>query len=130
MKYARITAQHLGARAREYYVTPQDIVEAIPVIARAYDEPFGNDSAAPTYVCAKMAREDGIEVLLAGDGGDEIFGGNTRYAKQKLFEAYGRVPKALRRGLICPPSGQSKTPKVSSRRTASEGFTARRGRNL
>ena len=102
MKYARITAQHLGARAREYYVTPQDIVEAIPVIARAYDEPFGNDSAAPTYVCAKMAREDGIEVLLAGDGGDEIFGGNTRYAKQKVFEAYGHIPRPLRHGLIEP----------------------------
>ncbi len=102
MRYARITARHLGARAREYYVTPQDIVEAIPVIARTYDEPFGNDSAAPTYVCAKMAREDGIEVLLAGDGGDEIFGGNTRYAKQKVFEAYGHIPRPLRRGLIEP----------------------------
>ncbi len=102
MKYARITAQHLGARAHEYYVTPQDIVEAIPIIARAYDEPFGNDSAAPTYFCAKMAREDGVQVLLAGDGGDEVFGGNTRYAKQKVFEAYGRVPKALRRALIEP----------------------------
>jgi len=102
MKYARITAQHLGARAHEYYVTPRDIVEAIPIIARAYDEPFGNDSAAPTYFCAKMAREDGVQVLLAGDGGDEVFGGNTRYAKQKVFEAYGRVPKALRRALIEP----------------------------
>ena len=102
MKYARITAQHLGARAHEYYVTPGDIVEAIPIIARAYDEPFGNDSAAPTYFCAKMAREDGVQVLLAGDGGDEIFGGNTRYAKQKVFEAYGRIPNALRRGLIEP----------------------------
>ena len=102
MKYARITARHLGARAREYYVTPQDIVDAIPVIARAYDEPFGNDSAAPTYVCARLARQDGIDVLLAGDGGDEIFGGNTRYAKQKLFEAYFRIPGPLRRGLVEP----------------------------
>ena len=102
MKYARITARHLGARAHEYYVTPQDIVEAIPIIARAYDEPFGNDSAAPTYVCARMARADGVDVLLAGDGGDEIFGGNSRYAKQKLFEAYGAIPGTLRRCLIEP----------------------------
>jgi asparagine synthase (glutamine-hydrolysing) len=102
MKYARITARHLGARAHEYYVTPQDIADVIPIIARAYDEPFGNDSAAPAYFCARMAREDGIKVLLAGDGGDEIFGGNTRYAKQKIFEAYGRIPQPLRRGLIEP----------------------------
>ena len=102
MKFARIAAQRLGARAHEYYLTPDDVVEAIPIIARAYDEPFGNDSAVPTYFCAKMAREDGVQVLLAGDGGDEIFGGNTRYAKQKVFEAYGRIPMALRRALIEP----------------------------
>lgn len=102
MKFARIAAQRLGAHAHEYYLTPDDVVEAIPIIARAYDEPFGNDSAVPTYFCAKMAREDGVQVLLAGDGGDEIFGGNTRYAKQKVFEAYGRIPMALRRALIEP----------------------------
>lgn len=102
MNYARISARKYGAKAHEYYATPNDIVEAIPIIARAYDEPFGNDSAAPTYLCARMAREDGVDVMLAGDGGDELFGGNVRYAKQKVFEAYARVPGALRRGLIEP----------------------------
>ncbi|HEY9867858.1 MAG TPA: asparagine synthase C-terminal domain-containing protein, partial [Candidatus Obscuribacterales bacterium] len=102
MDYARITARHFGARAHEYYVTPQDVVDAIPLIAQHYDEPFGNDSAVPTYYCARLAREDGIEVMLAGDGGDEIFGGNVRYAKQKIFEYYGLIPQAVRRGLIEP----------------------------
>ncbi len=102
MAYARITARHFATSANEYYVKPQDVLEAIPLIARAYDEPFGNDSAVPTYFCAKMAREDGVRVMLAGDGGDEIFGGNARYAKQKLFEAYARLPAVLRRGVIEP----------------------------
>lgn len=102
MAYARITARHFAASAHEYYVTPQDVVDAIPIIAQAYDEPFGNESAVPTYFCARMARADGVRVMLAGDGGDEIFGGNARYARQKLFEAYGAVPQALRRGLIEP----------------------------
>ena len=39
---------------------------------------------------------------MAGDGGDELFGGNTRYVKQKVFEIYGGIPKALRRMLIEP----------------------------
>lgn len=102
MEYARITSRHFSTKAHEYYVTPQDVVDAIPVIAEAYDEPFGNDSAVPTYYCARMARADGVRVMLAGDGGDEIFGGNARYARQKLFEAYGAVPRVLRRGLIEP----------------------------
>jgi asparagine synthase (glutamine-hydrolysing) len=102
MEYARITARHFRTDAREYYVTPQDVVEAIPRIAQAYDEPFGNASAVPTYLCARMAREDGVLVMLAGDGGDEIFGGNARYATQRVFQAYRRFPGALRRGFIEP----------------------------
>ena len=102
MAYARIASRHFATLAHEYYVTPQDVLDAIPIIARAYDEPFGNESAVPTYFCAKLARADGIRVMLAGDGGDELFGGNARYAKQMLFEAYGNVPRAVRRGFIEP----------------------------
>jgi asparagine synthase (glutamine-hydrolysing) len=97
MAYARIAARHFGARPHEYYVTPDDVAAAMPLIAAAYDEPFGNASAVPTYHCARLARAAGIPVLLAGDGGDEIFGGNARYAKQKLFEPYLRLPAGLRR---------------------------------
>ena len=102
MEYARIAVKQFGTRAHEYYVTPDDVVAAIPLIAAAYDEPFGNASAVPTYFCALKAKEAGIDVMLAGDGGDEIFGGNTRYATQKVFEAYGYIPALLRHGLIEP----------------------------
>src|SRR5690606_12461662 len=97
LDYARITSRHFGTNPHEYYVTADDVVEAMPLIAAAYDEPFGNASAAPTYFCARMAREHGIEVVLAGDGGDEFFGGNERYAKQGVFEHYGRVPGIFRK---------------------------------
>jgi asparagine synthase (glutamine-hydrolysing) len=102
MEYARCAAEHYGSRRHEYYLKPADIVTAIPVIAREYDEPFGNESAVPTYFCAKTARDAGFERMLAGDGGDEIFGGNARYAKQKLFENYFHLPAAIRRGVIEP----------------------------
>ncbi len=102
MAYARIAARHFRSRAHEYYVTPGDVAEVIDLIANAYDEPFGNASAVPTYYCAKLAQADGRELLLAGDGGDELFGGNARYAKQKVFETYWRLPGILREGLIEP----------------------------
>jgi len=102
MDYARITSRHFGSRAHEYYVTPRDVADAIPLIAGSYDEPFGNASAVPTYCCARLARQDGKALLLAGDGGDEIFGGNARYAKQKVFEWYGALPSGMRRALIEP----------------------------
>jgi asparagine synthase (glutamine-hydrolysing) len=102
MEYARSAAERFHSRSHEYYLKPQDIVTAIPLIAREYDEPFGNSSAVPTYFCAKAAHDAGFNLMLAGDGGDEIFGGNTRYAKQKMFEAYLRLPAYLRQSLIEP----------------------------
>ena len=102
MEYARIAAKHFGLDMREYYLKPEDILSTIPIIAQHYDEPFANESAVPTYFCARMAHADGYRVMLAGDGGDELFGGNVRYAKQKVFEAYHALPGFLRTGLIEP----------------------------
>ena len=102
MEYARIAASHFGLAHHAYYVTPADVVGAIPHIADAYDQPFGNASAVPTYFCATLARQHGISLLLAGDGGDELFGGNTRYAKQRQFAYYDRIPRGLRQALLEP----------------------------
>ncbi|MDY0747259.1 asparagine synthase-related protein [Paucibacter sp. R3-3] len=96
MEYARIAAKAYGADHHEYYVTPADLVKAIPDVAAYYDQPFGNSSAVPAFYCASKARADGYTRLLAGDGGDELFGGNTRYAKESVFDIYYRVPAALR----------------------------------
>lgn len=101
MEYARIAARHFSTQHHEYYVTPQDVVAAIPLVAEAYDQPFGNASAVPTYYCARLAQENGVERMLGGDGGDELFGGNARYAKQHVFEWYGHIP-GLIRGILEP----------------------------
>jgi asparagine synthase (glutamine-hydrolysing) len=102
MAYARITAKRFNVKLHEYYVTPDDVTTSLPVIAEAYDEPFGNASALPAYDCARFAKDSGKRVLLAGDGGDEIFAGNARYAKQKVFELYRQVPRLLRTGVLEP----------------------------
>lgn len=102
MEYARIASKRFGTDHHEYYVTPDDVASAIPRIAAEYDQPFGNSSAVPTYYCAKLAKEDGIERLLGGDGGDELFGGNSRYAKQRVFSIYGDIPQIFRKTLIEP----------------------------
>ena len=104
MEFARIAAKHFKTEHHEYYVTPDDLVRSISAVAAHYDQPFGNSSALPSYYCAKKAREDGVSKLLAGDGGDELFGGNTRYAKQKVFGWYEGIPAGLRTGLLEPMS--------------------------
>lgn len=102
LHYARVASRHFGCQSFEYHLKPDDIVEAFPRIAAAYDEPFGNSSAVPTFFCAKLAADNGVTHLLAGDGGDELFGGNERYARQEVFDFYRRVPAWLRRGMLEP----------------------------
>lgn len=102
MAFARITAKHFGIHLNEYYVTPDDVVDALPIIATSYDEPFGNSSALPAYFCAKLAKDQGMVRLLGGDGGDELFAGNERYAKQGVFEAYQKIPAPLRNNMLEP----------------------------
>ena len=102
MEYARLAAGHFGCEHRELYVTPDDLVRDIPQVAAWYDQPFGNSSALPSFHCARLAHADGITRILAGDGGDELFGGNSRYATQRLFNTYQHVPGWLRHGLLDP----------------------------
>jgi asparagine synthase (glutamine-hydrolysing) len=102
MDYARTVARHFKVPHAHYYVTPQDIIDSLPRIVGGLDGPFGNASAIPTYFCARLAAEHGVPTLLAGDGGDEIFGGNTRYMTQLKFELYSHLPVGLRERVIEP----------------------------
>ncbi len=100
--FARITSNHFKTQHAEYIVTPSDVVDILPDIARAYDEPFGNSSVVPTYFCARLARDNGIGTLFGGDGGDEIFAGNVRYVTQQVFSIYDRIPGLFKKGFIEP----------------------------
>lgn len=93
--YARLAARHFGLKHREYCLRPSDVVDILPDLVRIFDEPFGNSSAIPATYCARMAKED-VSLLLAGDGGDELFAGNKRYAEQKILGFYHKVPGLLR----------------------------------
>lgn len=102
LHYARIAAQAFNAENYEYFVTPQDTYGALPILVNAFDEPFANASAIPTYFCARMSHEQDVKTLYAGDGGDELFAGNERYSFQHLFSYYDKVPRWLQQSLVEP----------------------------
>jgi asparagine synthase (glutamine-hydrolysing) len=102
LEYARITARAFHTDHHEYLVTAADCVAALPEMIRYFDEPYGNSSAIPTYFCARLAAQNGVNVLLAGDGGDELFAGNERYLSDRIFAAYAKTPRLLRKGLVEP----------------------------
>jgi asparagine synthase (glutamine-hydrolysing) len=100
--YARIAARAFSSEHHEYFVTAKDTYDVIPLLIDSFDEPFANASAIPTYFCAKLARENGVDVLYAGDGGDELFAGNERYASQRPFDYYYLIPRWIRDGFVQP----------------------------
>ncbi|NHO64679.1 asparagine synthase [Aestuariicella hydrocarbonica] len=98
-EFALITARHFDTDHSTHYLEPDYISDNFSLVATSFDEPFGNSSALAAYYCASEAKKSGITTLLAGDGGDEFFAGNSRYAKQKLFYPFEQSPGWLKQTL-------------------------------
>ena len=75
--FAREIAKKYGCEHHEQIVEPESI-NLLPKLVRAYDEPFADSSAIPTYYVSKFAREY-VTVALSGDGGDELIAGYSIY---------------------------------------------------
>jgi asparagine synthase (glutamine-hydrolysing) len=97
LSYAQLAAKHFGMQHFERIISPAEAYELIPKIVDIFDEPFANASAIPTYACIEFAKSHGVTTMLAGDGGDELFGGNERYRIHQVYDTYQRVPQPLRR---------------------------------
>lgn len=97
LRYSRRVAEALGTDHHEFVVRP-DVAAVLPLLIERYGEPFGDSSAVPTYYIAREARKF-VTVALNGDGGDEAFGGYSRYTAMLVAEKYQRLPRLLRRVL-------------------------------
>jgi len=102
LSYARSVAERFQTEHHELIVRPQatDMAERL---MGYFDEPFGDPSAIPTYLVSELARQS-ITVALSGDGGDELFGGYTRYSQAERQQFFDRVPRGFRERVLLPLS--------------------------
>jgi asparagine synthase (glutamine-hydrolysing) len=100
LPYAKQVATAFGTDHHEIVVQP-DVASLLPQLLWHMDEPVADAAFITTYLVSKFARED-VTVILSGVGGDELFGGYTRYLDHHYRRLYQRIPEFVRRGLIDP----------------------------
>lgn len=100
-------ARDLGLRYRDIRLTEATIRDEVGGWLDALDVPTANPTWIAVSAIARAARENGVKVLLSGDGGDELFGGYNRWMTYLRFHdlVWTRVPKNLRRagGVVVRP---------------------------
>ncbi len=105
--HARRVASHLGTQHTEFSVTPETMMDVVPLLSHVYDEPFADSSQIPTIMVARMASQH-VKVALSGDGGDELFGGYSRHVWAGRLQRVLGLPRPLReaasRLLSMPPA--------------------------
>ena len=99
---ARAVSARYATQHRELVLRP-DAALLLPALADAFDEPFADSSALPTYLVSKLAAED-VKVALSGEGGDELFGGYYTYVADRLAERVGPVASLARPAIELLPS--------------------------
>jgi asparagine synthase (glutamine-hydrolysing) len=103
---ARLVAERYGTEHRELVLRP-DAALLLPALADAFDEPFADSSALPTYLVSQLAAND-VKVALSGEGGDELFGGYYTYAADLLAERVGGLARLARPLVERLPTSSSK----------------------
>jgi asparagine synthase (glutamine-hydrolysing) len=103
---ARVVAERYGTEHHELVVRP-DAAQLLPRLVHAFDEPFADSSALPTYLVSELAAGS-VKVALSGEGGDELFGGYYTYVADQLAPRIGPAVRPLRRLVEWLPSSSTK----------------------
>ncbi len=94
--HAARAATMLDTLHTEGELLPEQAMELADDFTHRLGQPFGDASLVPTAMVSRLAARD-VKVVLSGDGGDEVFGGYTRYTGRLLMQRYRRAPAFARK---------------------------------
>lgn len=112
---ARSTSDHFGTDHTELMVGHEDVVDAMDRLAFHYDEPYADAASLPTLLVSKLAKSR-VQVVLSGEGADEIFGGYRRYLAEKYMARIGWMTSmfssSLARRVLRMSAGSSRSKRL------------------
>jgi asparagine synthase (glutamine-hydrolysing) len=96
LPYARKVAQHLQVPLEVVCIDSSTIADDLVSMVHMLDEPLADPAALNVYYISKLARSQGIKVLLSGTGGDDLFTGYRRHRAIDMEKYWSCVPKVVR----------------------------------
>ena len=111
--YAREVAELFGTEHHEFHLEPHAL-DVLPELVWHYGEPFADQSAIPSFYLAELTRRE-VTVALNGDGGDEDFGGYSRYILDTPADRLSFVPRRVA-GAVAQVANWGRTPPPASLR--------------
>jgi asparagine synthase (glutamine-hydrolysing) len=88
--YAKRVALELGVRFKSVKLDPK-VIEMLPKMVYHLDEPDADPAIFPSYLISRLAREDGMRVLLSGTGGDEVFFGYRSHLAYSQYDRFSPI---------------------------------------
>lgn len=100
--FARQIAKKLDLKLRVNELTNDEVEQLIPEIIDTIEDTNAGqiEVAIPVYAAVKLAHDDGINVMLTGQGADELFGGYAWYAKVLEKEGYQKLREHMTEDLL------------------------------
>lgn len=129
-EHAAGVARHLGTRHEALVLGARETADLVPTVVDAFDEPFGDSSAIPTWLVSRLAAQH-AKVVLSGDGADELFGGYTRYEQnERIWRCLRYVPHPAaaavarlgRRAMVAPGAGRLRSLLAAAAAPDAAGF--------
>src|SRR5271157_872514 len=99
LPFARAVARRYSTEHHELVVTPQHLRDELPRLVAFRDEPIAEPTDVALYLISRLAARS-VKVVLAGEGGDELFAGYPKYAADRLAGLVSALPKEVTRALI------------------------------
>ncbi|GAB2562260.1 asparagine synthase (glutamine-hydrolyzing) [Gracilibacillus alcaliphilus] len=110
---AKDTAKELGVENIQKIITPEEVIQELPKIIWYMGEPIADPAAIPNYFLVREAKKH-VDVVLSGEGADELFGGYNIYRESESLKVFNYIPRPLkciinRISLILPESIKGKS---------------------